>query len=147
MLYDSGYFGSQGCDAYLTGAGATCRENSFQENDVERMEIDENEDKQEGNSFFLSTEGTGSNREFCENHLYCTISIGEDHVSQQKKEKNRSKKEGKESGNEDQSKIILQKCNALLNSGGGVLEMKISDPQTRSTSKKDPVDSFWQTIE
>lgn len=38
------------------------RENSFQENDVEGMEIDENEDKQEGNSFFLSTEGTGSNR-------------------------------------------------------------------------------------
>ena len=79
--------------------------------------------------------------------MYCTISIGEDHASQQKKEKNRSKKEGKESGNEDQSKIILQKCNALLNSGGGVLEMKISDPQTCSTSKKDPVDSFWQTIE
>ena len=60
------------------------------------------------------------------------------------------KKEGKESGNEEsdiQTKEILQKCNALLNSGGGLLEMRISDPQNSSTSKKDPVDSFWQTIE
>ena len=82
--------------------------------------------------------------------MYCTIRIGEDHASQQKKEEKRRKKEGKESGNEgspNQSKIILQKCNALLNSGGGVLEMKISDPKTCSTSKKDPVDNFWKTIE
>ena len=60
------------------------------------------------------------------------------------------KKEGKESGNEEndiQSENILRMCNALLNSGGGVLEMKISDPQNSSTSQKDPVDSFWQTIE
>ena len=60
------------------------------------------------------------------------------------------KKEGKESGNEEsdnQSENILRMCNALLNSGGGVLEMKISDSQNSSTSQKDPVDSFWQTIE
>ena len=89
-------------------------------------------------------------REFCENHLYCIISIGAYYATQQKKEKKRRKKEGKESRNEEspnQSEDILKKCNALLNSGGGVLEMKISDPQTCSTSKKDPVDSFWQTIE
>lgn len=89
-------------------------------------------------------------REFCENHLYCIISIGAYYATQQKKEKKRRKKEGKESRNEEspnQSEDILKKCNALLNSGGGVLEMKISDPQTCSTSKKDPVDSFWQIIE
>lgn len=60
------------------------------------------------------------------------------------------KKEGKESGNEEsdiQSENILRMCNALLNSGGGVLEMKISNSQNSSTSQKDPVDSFWQTIE
>ena len=64
--------------------------------------------------------------------------------------KNRMKKEGKESENKEsdlQSKNILGMCNALLNSGGGVLEMKISDPQNRNTSKKDRVDAFWQTIE
>lgn len=60
------------------------------------------------------------------------------------------KKKGIESENEEsglQSQNILRMCNALLNSGGGVLEMKISDPQNRSTSKKDRVDAFWQTIE
>lgn len=60
------------------------------------------------------------------------------------------KKEGKESGNEEsdiQSENILRMCNALLNSGEGVLEMKISNSQNSSTSQKDPVDSFWQTIE
>ena len=60
------------------------------------------------------------------------------------------KKEGEESGNKEsdiQTKEILKKCNALLNSGGGLLEMRISDPQNSSTSKKDPVDSFWHGLE
>ena len=51
---------------------------------------------------------------------------------------------GKESGNEEsdnQTKNIVQMCNALLNSGGGVLEMKISDPQ------KAVLDRFWKPIE
>lgn len=38
------------------------RGNSFQENDVEFIEVDESEDKQEGNSPSLSIEGTGINR-------------------------------------------------------------------------------------
>ena len=37
------------------------RENSSQQNDVEGIEIDKSEDKQEGNSFSQSIEGTGSN--------------------------------------------------------------------------------------
>ncbi|RMX58230.1 hypothetical protein pdam_00000211, partial [Pocillopora damicornis] len=146
VLYDSGYFGSQGSDAYLTGF--LIHENSSQEYYVELMEIDE--DTQEGNSSSLSTEATGSNREFCENHLCFAINIGTNYASQQKKKKKEMKKEGKESGNEEsdiQSENILRMCNALLNSGGGVLEMKISNSQNSSTSQKDPVDSFWQTIE
>ena len=38
------------------------RENSSQENDIRCIETNESEDEQEGNSFFLSTEGTDSNR-------------------------------------------------------------------------------------
>lgn len=38
-------------------------------------------------------------------------------------------------------------CNALLNSGGGLLEMEFSELQNDSTSKKDSVDSYWRKIE
>ncbi|XP_022781911.1 schlafen family member 11-like isoform X3 [Stylophora pistillata] len=125
-------------------------ESSSQENDIHCMEIDGSDNQHEGNSPSLRNGETDSNRDFCENHLYCTIRIGADSASQQKKEKKRRKKQGIESRNEEsptQSEDIIRKCNALLNFGGGVLEMKIADPQSKGASKKDPVDCFWQTIE
>ncbi|PFX30928.1 Schlafen family member 5 [Stylophora pistillata] len=125
-------------------------ESSSQENDIHCMEIDGSDNQHEGNSPSLRNGETDSNRDFCENHLYCTIKIGADSASQQKKEKKRRKKQGIESRNEEsptQSEDIMRKCNALLNFGGGVLEMKIADPQSKGASKKDPVDCFWQTIE
>lgn len=125
-------------------------ESSSQENDIRCMEIDGSSNQHEGNSPSLRNGETDSNRDFCENHLYCIIKIGADSASQQKKEKKRRKKQGIDSRNEEsptQSEDIITKCNALLNFGGGVLEMKIADPQSKGASKKDPVDCFWQTIE
>ena len=82
--------------------------------------------------------------------MYCTITVGSDAASQQKKEKKKRKKEGTNTTAEESTKeTILKKCNALLNSGGGVLEMEIANFQysCTSTCKKDPVDSFWSSIE
>ena len=65
-----------------------------------------------------------------------------------KKEKKKIKREGTDATAEDSTKeTLLKQCNALLNSGGGVLEMTIANFQDSCTSKQDPFDSFWKTVE
>ena len=86
-------------------------------------------------------------RLFAENVLQCEISISLEGLAQQKKEK---KKKRKETSDEvvDQKSIqdeIIEKCCALLNSGGGVLRIPISDHQALQSD--DLVDKFWKTFE
>lgn len=91
-------------------------------------------------------------RPFAENVLRCTIKIGADAASQQKKDKKRRKKEGLPVDDEESPQdCVLRLSCALLNSGGGVLIMKIADFQSPSSKdkrpSKNPLDSFWKTIE
>lgn len=85
---------------------------------------------------------------------YCPLPIGKDAASQQKKEKNRRERnkrkiEEKESPQKvkesPQERVLKQSC-ALLNSGGGVLVMKITDFQS-SGSNANALDNFWKTVE
>lgn len=82
-------------------------------------------------------------RECCEHHLFCKITL----AVPSKKTKKKTTKE--DAGTEEFHTIedILKMCNALLNSGGGLLEMEFSELQNDSTSKKDSVDSYWRKIE
>lgn len=76
---------------------------------------------------------------------YCPIAIGKDAGGQKKKEKNKKKKEGLNAEDEDEERILEQAC-ALLNSGGGLLVMKITDFQS-STTSANSLDQFWKKIE
>ena len=95
-------------------------------------------------------------RPFAENVLHYTITIAPDAASQRKKQKKRRKKEGiDESDEESPQDCILKLSCALLNSGGGLLVIKIADYQSLSsteavsTSKNAHhwLDEFWKTIE
>lgn len=81
-------------------------------------------------------------RECCEHHLICKKKLV---ITKNNDEKTTGGDAGTEefSTNED----ILKTCNALLNSGGGLLEIKLSKPQNNSGSKEESVDSYWKKIE
>jgi len=81
-------------------------------------------------------------RHFAENVQYCSIAIGKEAAIQQKKDKNKRKQEGIIDEEQD---LIIKSC-ALLNSGGGVLVMKIADFSSSTTFAK-RLDEFWKTIE
>lgn len=75
-------------------------------------------------------------RIYAENVLYCTIEIGK---------KNKRK---------EQEELILKQSGALLNSGGGLVTMKIanfqdlSTEQASATERAPPlIDDFWEPIE
>lgn len=86
-------------------------------------------------------------RYFAENVLHCTIAIGPDAASQQKKERKRKQKEGLDAKDEETSQeCVLKRSCALLNSGGGVLVMKITDFGSLA-SKPNALDNFWKTVE
>ena len=76
---------------------------------------------------------------------YCPIAIGKDVARQQKNEKKGRKRKGLDAVDEEstEERILKQSC-ALLNSGGGVLMMKITDFQS---SVSNDLDNFWKTIE
>ena len=78
---------------------------------------------------------------------HCPIAIGSDAAKQQKKGKNRRKKEGLNAEDEEstEERILKQAC-ALLNSGGGLLVMKITDFHC-STTSANSLDEFWKKIE
>lgn len=95
-------------------------------------------------------------RAFAENVVHCTITIAPEAASQRKRQKKRRKKEGIDENDEElpQDCVLKQSC-ALLNSGGGLLVIKIEDFQSPSstgaigTSKNalNWLDEFWKTIE
>ncbi|KAL9988173.1 hypothetical protein ACROYT_G002582 [Oculina patagonica] len=86
-------------------------------------------------------------RSFAENVLYCTIKIGQDETSQPKKERKRIKKEGLDAKHDETAQeCVLKRSCALLNSGGGVLVIKISDFQILA-SKPNALDNFWKKVE
>ena len=80
-------------------------------------------------------------RECCEHHLICKTTLAI--PSRNNKETTKGA-----AGTEEFSTIedILITCNALLNSGGGLLEIKLSELQNDGR-KKDSVDSFWKKLE
>ena len=80
-------------------------------------------------------------RHFAENVQYCPIAIGKEAASQQKTERKKRKQEGLIA----EERLIEQSC-ALLNSGGGVLVMKIAD-FSNSKTFANRLDKFWKTIE
>lgn len=91
------------------------------------------------------------NRMFAENVQHCEITISQNSASQQKKTK-----KGKKTSNPDEvmkeckssQDIIMEKVCALLNSGGGILSMHISDCQTiPAEDLHHRVDMFWKTLE
>ena len=81
-------------------------------------------------------------RECCEHHLICKTTLA---IPSKKNKETTKGAAGTEefSTKED----ILKTCNALLNSGGGLLEINFSELQNDGTSKKDSVDSYWRKIE
>lgn len=102
--------------------------------------------------FYLSGHFISICRPFAENVLQCKVAIGPDAASQQKKEKKRRRKEGLDEKDEEcPQECVLRLICALLNSGGGVLAMKIEDFQGPSRKEKTPaknaLDDFWKKIE
>ena len=76
--------------------------------------------------------------------MCCSVSIGPSSATQQKKQKKQAKKQGEISEvSEDPQELVLKNACALLNTGGGVLVIKIADFQSIT---KDSVDNFWKTI-
>ena len=77
--------------------------------------------------------------------MCCSVSMGPSAAKQQKKQKNKAKKQGEinEVAEDPQEQVLKNAC-ALLNSGGGVLVIKIADFQSLA---EDSVDTFWKTIE
>lgn len=76
--------------------------------------------------------------------MCCSVSIGPSAASQQKKKKKQAKKQGEINAVfEDPQELVLKNACALLNTGGGVLVIKIADFQSIT---KDSVDNFWKTI-
>lgn len=130
VLDDRGFNEPQDRDAYLchsvASVSATCRESSSQGNDVQVMDdLDRSNSEDEGSSSSLGTGGTDSNRsdgerEFAENLQTIQLSL-------------------KKNGYPD---VLPQAICAVLNSGGGVVKLKIGDC---SNMKK--FDVFWQTLE
>lgn len=83
-------------------------------------------------------------RSFAENVVCCAVNIGPSAAGQQKKQKKKSKKEGKiTEDSEDAQQLVLKNASALLNSGGGILVIKITDFQSL---RKNSIDNFWKTI-
>ena len=79
--------------------------------------------------------------------LYCTIKIKQDETSQQKKERKRRQKKGLDAEDEETSQeCVLKRSCALLNSGGGVLVIKIADFQILAR-KPNALDNFWKKVE
>ena len=77
--------------------------------------------------------------------MCCSVSIGPTVAKERKKQKNQAKKQGEiNEVSEDPQELVLKNACALLNTGGGVLVIKIADFQSLA---KDSVDNFWKTIE
>ena len=77
--------------------------------------------------------------------MCCSVSIGPSSATQQKKQKKQAKKQGEiNEVSEDPQELVLKNACALLNTGGGVLVIKIADIQSLAG---DSVDNFWKTIE
>ncbi len=81
-------------------------------------------------------------RLFAENVLDCPITIGEEEAKRLKKLKKQKAAEG-ENNIQD---CILEKCCALYNAGGGVLEFSISNFKDLDAPQSD-LDTFWKTVE
>ena len=75
--------------------------------------------------------------------MCCTVSIGPSVARQQKKQKKKKQGEINEVS-EDPQELVLKNACALLNTGGGILVIKIADFQSLA---EDSVDNFWKTIE
>ena len=76
--------------------------------------------------------------------MCCSVSIGPSAAGQQKKQKKKNKQKGKINEDvEDPQELVLKNVCALLNTGGGILVIKITDFQSLS---KNSVDEFWKKI-
>ncbi|PFX30936.1 schlafen family member 13-like isoform X1 [Stylophora pistillata] len=144
LFADSGFAGSQDNDPSLTEATRISRGCSTSQEE-ETMEVVYESDEKQSTSPMCTGE-TRSHREFCEHHLFCKITLAVS-VDTNKKKKKKTKKEDAGAEGCSTNADILKMCNALLNSGGGLLEMELTELQDDGTSEKDSVDSYWRKIE
>ena len=90
-------------------------------------------------------------RLFAENVLQCEVSLSQQAAAQQKREKKKKRKEKSDEIRDEKSikyKIIIEKTCALLNSGGGIVRMTISDRQAlQSGNFLNQLDEFWKGLE
>ncbi|XP_029214056.2 schlafen family member 5-like [Acropora millepora] len=89
-------------------------------------------------------------RLFAENVLQCEVSLSQQVAGQQKRERKKRRKEKSDDilGEKSIQDEIIEKTCALLNSGGGVMRMTISDHQAlQSDIFLHRLDMFWKTIE
>ena len=76
--------------------------------------------------------------------MCCSVSFGQSAAKQQKKQEKQAKNQGESNEvSADPQELVLKNACALLNTGGGVLVIKIADFQSIT---KDSVDNFWKTI-
>lgn len=90
-------------------------------------------------------------RLFAENVLHCEIKLSRQAAAEQKKANKEKRKEGlngtKVENKSIQDEIVKIAC-ALLNSGGGILRMTISDSKDlKSVVFRNQLDMFWKTLE
>jgi len=133
----------QGIDADFVYSCDTAFESDQHGDFLDNIRVDEESSEM---SLTEMIKETGSkNRPYAENVLHCELTIGPKVASKQKKEKKDT---------ETQEDHVLKLACALLNSGGGVLVVKITDFENlsstkESSSKSSPplVDKFWMKIE
>lgn len=89
-------------------------------------------------------------RLFAENVLYCEVSLSQQAAGQQKRERKRRSKEQSDDvlyEKSIQDEIVERTC-ALINAGGGVVRMTISDHQAlQSDNLLKQLDMFWKALE
>jgi len=114
-----------------------------------RVRVDE--DSQEVLFEECSEQSAGTkHRLFAENVLQCEVSLSQQAAGQQKRERKKRRKEKSDDILDEKSiqDEIIEKTCALLNSGGGVVRMTISDHQAlQSDNFLQQLDRFWKTLE
>ena len=89
-------------------------------------------------------------RLFAENVLQCEVSLSQQAASQQKRDRKKRRKEKSDDILDEKSiqDEIIEKTCALINSGGGVVRMTISDHQAlESDIFLHRLDMFWKALE
>ncbi|XP_078380308.1 schlafen family member 13-like [Oculina patagonica] len=121
------------------------RDSGFQDQGGSSMDVDENDNTVIPQSSTLEENTAGDNernRLFAENVLSCFIKIGGKKGKNPKKPKNQKACDN----GSNIPNCIVEKCCAIYNAGGGVLELPIANFEDLDAPLPD-LDKFWQTVE